>query len=132
MSDRVQSKGYQFGESRRNGKRKHIQTRYRVDVGDSARVEIEGISNGRAAGVETRSSHVTKFLRDWDEAQRAVSDPPITPYTKEMQVGSKKGAPRDPNKLVPCPACEGAGWEDCYLCGGGGKVAARASKSIRI
>lgn len=129
MSDQIRASGFRFGESRRNGNKKQITAKFRLEVDESARVSFEGVGNDRSAGVQSRSSHVTKFLRDWDDAERAVSDPPIVPYTKAMQIGSKKPSKRDQNGLVPCPACDGAGWDDCCLCEGGGLVSARAARA---
>lgn len=129
MAKKLRVHGHQFIESKRGDSSRQLVNKMLIEIDDDVRYRIEGVSTGRAAELQTRSSHIRKFLLDVDEAARATADPPIVPYTKADQVGPKKAKKLDPNELVPCPACDGVGWEDCFLCSGSGTVTAKAAKA---
>jgi hypothetical protein len=124
--------GYQFAESRRaRNKRRQLTNKFGFEVGDTAKFRVEGVGTGKHANGETRSPHVMKFLRDFEEASWETSSDFVVPYTKADQVRPKKSARRSPHGQVPCVVCDGAGWEECHLCNGSGEITLKTAKAYR-
>jgi hypothetical protein len=131
VDEELRSRGVQFLESSRSGSDRNLVNRTTVVVGEDVRYRVEGMGTGLVAEFATRSAHVRRFLLDADAAARATSDPPIVPYTKAAQVGPKKSRGFNPLELVGCPACDGAGWEECCLCNGAGEVPPKTANAYR-
>lgn len=131
LKEELRIEGHQFVESQRGKNKKRLVNRTLIEVGDDVRVRIEGVGTGRSAEMVTRSAHIRKFLLDADEAARVAADPPIVPYTKAHQVGSKKAKRTAPNEMVECPNCQGEGWLDCFFCNGGSRVTAVQARAFK-
>jgi hypothetical protein len=126
----IRMRGFQFMDAQRDGGTRKTANRVRIDVDDTARVEVAGIGTGKTATFVTSSPHVRRFLRDLEAASIETAHNHRAPYTKADQVGVRKSGRRQPDDLVPCPVCDGAGWDDCHLCSGGGRVSIRTAKAI--
>jgi hypothetical protein len=131
----LEIQGHLFAESNNGRQVRRLVNTTRVQVdNDRARYEASGVGNDRHAAVESRSPHVRKFLREVDEANRQTSADIVHPFSKDDQVRSSRGVKArrlDPDELVPCPACNGDGWDECVLCGGEGRCPARAARAYR-
>jgi hypothetical protein len=131
VAEKVRVQGHQFVKSQRGNTERQLVNRTEIEIDEGVRYRIEGVGTGRATELASRSPHVRKFLLDLDEAARVTSSTDVAPYTKADQLGAKRSAKRVSLGPVPCVACDGAGWEDCHLCNGSGRVAAKTAKAYR-